>query len=213
MARERARMREILKILKREHPEAECSLAFETPFQLLVATILSAQCTDERVNQITPALFKEFPDAPAMARAPRARIEKLIQSAGFFRTKAQSISETARRLVAEHGGEVPRELDTLVGLRGVGRKTANVVLGVAYGIPGLVVDTHVGRISRRMGFTRESDPVKVERAMMEIVDRDDWTAYAHLLIRHGRAVCTARRAKCDECPVSRYCPKVGVGIK
>ena len=207
---EKRRMAEVLRILKREYPEARCSLDYETPFQLMVATILSAQCTDERVNKVTPELFKRYPDARAMAAAPLNEIEKLVQSTGFFRNKALSISETSRVLVEKYGGKVPRELDQLVALRGVGRKTANVVLGNAYGVPGLVVDTHVGRLSRRLGFTRQQDPVKVELEMMEWVPREDWTLFSHLLICHGRAVCTARGPRCEVCPLARLCPKIGV---
>ena len=204
------RMGEILKVLRREYPEACCSLDFSTPYQLMVATILSAQCTDVRVNKVTPALFRKFGTAEAMAKAPIKEIEKLIQSAGFFRTKAKSLKESARAIVAEHGGKVPSDIEKLTKLRGVGRKTANVVLGVAFGVPGLVVDTHVGRLSRRLGFTRETNPVKVEDEMMEYVPQEDWTHYGHLLIAHGRAICTARSPQCEECPVSRLCPKVGV---
>ncbi|HUP58691.1 MAG TPA: endonuclease III [Bdellovibrionota bacterium] len=206
----RARMKEILRILDREYPEAECSLTFKTPFQLLAATILSAQCTDERVNMTTPALFAKYPTAEAMARAPTRDLEKIIQSTGFFRSKAKSLQEASRALVERHGGEIPRTLEELVKLRGVGRKTANVVLGVAYGVPGLVVDTHVGRISRRLGFTKVLDPVKVERELMEVVVREMWTHYAHLMISHGRAICTARRAYCEKCPIAHLCPKIGV---
>jgi endonuclease-3 len=207
---EQNRMKEIIRVLEREYPEAECSLSFKTPFQLLVATILSAQCTDARVNMVTPVLFRKYPDAPALSKAPLKEIEKIIQSTGFFRAKALSLSEMSKSLVADYEGEVPRELDHLIKLRGVGRKTANVVLGVAYGVPGMVVDTHIGRISRRMGFTKNTDPVKVEHDMMEIVAREKWTDYGHLLIHHGRAICTSRKALCEECPVSRLCPKVGV---
>ncbi len=145
-----------------------------------------------------------------MAAAKLSEIEKIIQSTGFFRSKAKSLSEIAQVLVRDHGGEVPRDLDSLVRLRGVGRKTANVVLGNAYGVPGLVVDTHVGRLCRRMGFTRSLDPEKVEQEMMELVPREDWTLFSHLLIDHGRAICTARRAYCEKCPIAKYCPKVGV---
>lgn len=204
------RMAEILRLLKREYPEARCSLDYESPFQLLVATILSAQCTDERVNQVTPALFARFPDARSAARAKVAEIEKLIRTTGFFRSKAKSIVETAEALVEGHAGEVPADLEALTRLRGVGRKTANVVLGNAFGVPGLVVDTHVGRLCRRMGFTRETDPEKVERHMMDVVLREDWSLFSHLLIHHGRAVCSARKPQCSECTLARFCPKVGV---
>lgn len=211
LSSEQKRMKEILRVLKLAYPEAECSLSFKSPFQLLVATILSAQCTDERVNKVTPELFKRFPTAKAMAKADLKEIEKLIQSTGFFRNKAKSILETSRELVEKYQGEVPEEMEKLVALRGVGRKTANVVRGVAFGHPGLVVDTHVGRISRRLGFTKSQDPVKVEHEMMEIVPREDWVIYSHLLIDHGRAVCTSRKAMCEECDLARLCKKVGVG--
>jgi endonuclease-3 len=204
------RMGEILKILKREYPEAKCSLDYRNPFELMIATVLSAQCTDERVNKTTPELFKKFPTPRAMAKAKLKDIEKLIQSCGFFRTKALSLKSASNDLVTLHGGEVPKNLDDLVQLRGVGRKTANVVLGNAYGIAGLVVDTHVGRLSRRLGFTTETDPEKVETRMMKIVPEDDWTLFSHLLIHHGRAICTAKRALCEECPLARYCPKIGI---
>jgi endonuclease III len=207
----RARMLEVLRILKREYPEAHCSLTHESAFQLLIATILSAQCTDERVNQVTPALFRRYPGPAEMARAPLKDLEKLVQSTGFYKNKALSLKTTAQLIVEKHGGEVPRTLEELVALRGVGRKTANVVLGNVYGIPGLVVDTHVGRLTRRLGFTKAADPVKVEHEMMEIVPREDWTLFAHLLIYHGRETCTARKALCDECPLVRLCPKIGVG--
>lgn len=205
-----ARMREILRVLDRTYTEAECSLTHASPFQLLVATILSAQCTDDRVNKVTPALFARFPGAREMAAASLKEIEDLIRTTGFFHNKALSIQSTSRSLLELHGGEVPEDLEKLTALRGVGRKTANVVLGVAFGVPGLVVDTHVGRLSRRMGFTKQLDPVKVEHEMMRIVPRERWTDYAHLLIFHGRAICTARRALCEECPIARLCPKVGV---
>lgn len=208
---EKARMGEILKTLKREYPESQCSLSYSSPYQLLIATILSAQCTDERVNKVTPALFQKYPSADKMAQAPLKEIEKFIQSTGFFRSKARAILETSQELVERYNGEVPRSLDKLTNLRGVGRKTANVVLGVAYHIPGLVVDTHVKRLTFRMGFTKSKDPIKIEQEMMEIVPKEDWTIFAHLMIDHGRKICTARKAFCGECIVSRYCPKMGTG--
>jgi endonuclease-3 len=204
------RMGMVLKILEREYPESKCSLDFETPFQLLIATVLSAQCTDARVNLVTPALFKKYPTAEAMAKAKIPDLEKLIRSTGFYKNKALSLSHASRDIVKDHGGKVPDVLEELVKLRGVGRKTANVVLGVAYGTPGLVVDTHVGRLSRRLGFTKETTPEKVETAMMEVVPRERWTEFGHLMISLGRAICQARKPMCDECPVSSYCPKVGV---
>jgi endonuclease-3 len=207
---EKKRMGEILRVLKREYPEAQCSLKFKSTFQLLVATILSAQCTDERVNQVTPKLFEKFPSAKEMARADLKEIEELIKSTNFFRNKAKALLEASKSLMEKYKGEVPQDLEKLIELRGVGRKTANVVLGVAFGTPGLVVDTHVGRLSRRFGFTKEKDPVEVEHEMMKIVPQESWVEYAHLLIDHGRKICTARKAYCEECPVARYCMKVGV---
>lgn len=203
-------MAEIIRILKREYPEVRCFLDYKTPFQLLVSTILSAQCTDERVNKTTPALFARFPDAPAMAAAKVREIEKLVQSTGFYRNKAKSIHETSKILVEKYDGKVPRTLEELVELRGVGRKTANVILGNAYATPGFVVDTHVGRITRRLGFTSAADPVKVEMEVREFVPMADWSNFSLWLIAHGRAICTARRAKCEECVLARYCPKIGV---
>jgi endonuclease-3 len=199
-----------LRVLKRLYPGARCSLDYETPFHLLVATILSAQCTDERVNLVTPELFRQFPTPRDFADAPAGELEIAIRSTGFFRAKARSLRECARDLVQKHGSEVPRSLDELTELRGVGRKTANVVLGNAFGIPGVVVDTHVGRLSRRLGLTRQTDPVKVERDLMERIPKRDWTLFSHLLIHHGRAVCQARKPRCGECRLATLCPKVGV---
>ncbi len=204
------RMLEILKVLYREYPEAECSLKFETPFQLLVATMLSAQCTDDRVNRVTPGLFNVYPDAEAMAQGDLKEIESLIRSVNFYKNKSKALCETSKFLVIHHHGQVPQKMEELVKLRGVGRKTANVVLGVGFRVPSLVVDTHVGRLSRRMGFTKSSDPEKVETELVKIVPKENWTEYAHLLIAHGRKICTARKALCDSCPVQHYCPKVGV---
>ncbi len=204
---ERRRMGEIIRILKREYPEAHCYLDHASPFQLLVATILSAQCTDDRVNKTTPALFSKFPDPGAMAKAKVKELEKLVMPTGFFKTKAKAILETSKVLVEKYAGEVPRTMEELVELRGVGRKTANVILGNAYGVPGFVVDTHVGRLSRRMGFTKHADPVKLEHEVREFVPMPEWSMFSLWLIAHGRAICTARRAKCEECPLSAYCPK------
>ena len=202
------RMLSILKVLKKTYPEAKCSLNYDSPFQLLIATILSAQCTDDRVNQVTPVLFRRYPTALEMSRATLGEIEKIIRSTGFFRSKALSIQNVSQTLLEKYRGAVPRELDLLVEMRGVGRKTANVVLGNAFGIPGLVVDTHVGRISRRMGFTKAKDPVKVEEDMRGIVPKKEWVIYSHLLIAHGRAICTARKAMCEKCPLNEVCEKV-----
>ena len=203
-------MAAILGILERLYPEATTALDFGTPLQLLIATILSAQCTDERVNRVTPALFARYPDATAFAAAERAELEKLIKPTGFFRNKARSIQSCCADIVAQHGGEVPRTLEALTALHGVGRKTANVVLGNAFGTPGLVVDTHVGRVSRRLALTAAVDPVKVEYALMEIVPRDRWTLFSHWLILHGRRICVARKPRCSICPLAAHCPRVGV---
>jgi endonuclease-3 len=203
-------MLEINRILKREYPEVRCFLDFETPYQLLVATILSAQCTDDRVNKTTPALFAKYPDAKRMSLAKVSEIEKLVQPTGFYKNKAKAILETSKVLSTKYDGVVPRTMEELVELRGVGRKTANVILGNAYDTPGFVVDTHVGRITRRLGFTRSQDPVKIEFGVREFVPENEWAKFSLWLIAHGRAVCTARRAKCDECDLARYCPKIGV---
>ena len=201
----------VTKQLERDYSHAVCALNYETPVQLLVATILSAQCTDERVNIVTAKLFKRYPDAEKLAKAPIRSLEKLVQSAGFYRNKAKNIKACCQELVKEHGGEVPKNLDDLVKLAGVGRKTANVVLGTAYGIPsGVVVDTHVGRISRRLGLTEKTDPVQAERDLMEVLPTKEWIAYSHRMIYHGRAVCKARKALCGECNFIKFCPQVGV---
>ncbi|MFM7114211.1 MAG: endonuclease III [Planctomycetota bacterium] len=192
------------------YPESRCALDYENPLQLLVATILSAQCTDARVNKITPALFARFPDAKSFSSADLAEIEELIQSTGFFRNKAANIRGCCRELIDRHGGEVPRTLEELVVLPGVGRKTANVVLGHCFGVPGITVDTHVGRLSRRLGLTRHDDPVKVERDLMEQWPPGDWTITSLRLIDHGRAVCAARKPACDRCGLADLCPRVGV---
>jgi len=199
-----------IRALKRLYPGARCSLDHQSPFHLLVATILSAQCTDERVNQVTPGLFARYPAPADLAAAELPELEEAIRSTGFFRAKARSLAACARDLVAKHGGRVPDRLEDLVALRGVGRKTANVVLGNAFGIPGVVVDTHVGRLAKRLGLTAEDDPVKVEFDLMERVPRRDWTLFSHLLIHHGRAVCQARKPRCAECALARHCPKLGV---
>jgi endonuclease-3 len=201
----------IVRLLAKEYPDAECALRHATPFELLVATILSAQCTDERVNIVTPALFKKYPDPAAFAVAPLDSIEKAIQSTGFFRSKAKSIKAASQALVDRHGGNVPQELDELVELAGVGRKTANVVLGVAYGkATGVVVDTHVGRISRRLSVTAETDPVKVEADLMRILPTKEWIDFSHRVIHHGRRICVARKPNCNACVLEALCPKIGV---
>lgn len=198
---------EVLRRLYALYPDAHCELDYRNPYELAVATILSAQCTDKRVNLVTPELFGRWPDAAALAEAPREEIETVIQSTGFFRNKAKSLSGFANRVVDEHGGEVPTEMDALVALPGIGRKTANVVLGNAFGRnEGIVVDTHVQRLAKRLGLTKESDPVKVERALIPLIPRDDWTMLSHLMIWHGRRVCDARKPKCGDCALADICP-------
>lgn len=200
----------ILALLRREFPGVKTDLDHETPFELLVSTILSAQCTDKQVNLVTPALFRAYPSAQAMAHAPAQRLERLIRSTGFFKTKARSLIGCSRALVERHDGEVPREIDELVKLPGVGRKTANVVLGVAFGTPGgVVVDTHVSRLSGRLGLTREEDPAKIERDLNSLVPRDSWVEMPFLFIRHGRRTCTARRPACSACALNDLCPSAG----
>jgi endonuclease-3 len=205
-----ARVTAILDLLDHSYPAATTALHHENALQLLIATILSAQCTDERVNMTTPALFARYPDAQSLAVAPQAELETMIRSTGFFRNKARSIRECCADIVARHGGEVPRTMEELLTLRGVGRKTANVVLGNAFGVPGVVVDTHVHRLSQRLGFTAENDPVKIEFALMPIVPRERWIAFSHWLILHGRQVCAARKPRCSTCALALHCPRVGV---
>jgi len=198
---------EVLERLRRAYPDARTELQYRTPFQLLVATILSAQTTDVRVNMVTPALFARYPDADALAAADQSELEAIIRSTGFFHSKAKSLMGMARALVARYGGTVPASMDDLVTLPGVGRKTANVVLGNAYGRnDGIVVDTHVGRLAVRLGFTTESDPVKVEQVLMSLIPNADWTLISHLLIFHGRRVCTARAPACPRCVLVDICP-------
>jgi endonuclease III len=208
----RTRVKAIFRRLGKLYPEAKCALNHESPFQLLIATILSAQCTDVRVNIVTPGLFARFPDPKAFASARLSEIENAIRSTGFFRNKAKNIQTLCKVLIAKHGGKVPNNLDDLVVLPGVGRKTANVVLGNGFGIPGITVDTHVGRLSRRMAFTKLDDPVKIELQLMEIWPKKDWTLYSHRMIFHGRNVCNARKPDCANCTVKDLCPKVGVGM-
>ena len=203
----RARALEVYARLESEHPDAHCELDFRNPFELLVATILSAQCTDKRVNMTTPALFAEYPDAPALAAAPRERLEELIRSTGFFRNKAKSLLGMAGAVVERHGGAIPEAMDALVELPGVGRKTANVILGNAFGRnEGVVVDTHVARVAGRLGLTAEVDPVKIEPELAALFPRERWTMLAHLLIFHGRRICEARVPKCERCPLTDLCP-------
>ena len=205
------RARRMYRALAERYPDAHCELDFENPFQLLVATVLSAQTTDVRVNSITPALFARYPTPADMAAADRAELEAIIQPTGFFRAKADALLKLSADLVERFGGEVPGRMKDLVTLPGVGRKTANVVLGNAFGVPGITVDTHFGRLVRRFGWTAEEDPVKVEHEVGRLFPRRDWTQLSHTLIWHGRRTCHARRPACGACPVARWCPSYGVG--
>jgi len=203
----RKRVRAILDELETLYPGAECELYHKTPFQLLCATILSAQCTDERVNKVTPPLFARFPDAHAMAKAPVPVLEEMVKTTGFFRQKTKSLLGTSRILVDQHGGEVPRDAEQLRKLPGVARKTANVVMGTAFGEPsGVVVDTHVQRLALRLALTRNLTPEKIEQDLMLVVPQDEWIAFAHKLILHGRRVCFARKPDCERCPLVPHCP-------
>lgn len=205
------RVRKILRRLKKTYPDAECALIHESPFQLLVATILSAQCTDERVNSVTPTLFERFPTPQDLADASQEEVEAIVRPLGFFRSKATNIRGMAQGLVDRHDGELPRTLDELVALPGVGRKTANVVLGTAFGIAsGVVVDTHVKRISNLLGLTKSKNPDIIERDLTKILPKKEWVDYSHRLIHHGRQICIARRPRCTECPLLDVCPRVGL---
>jgi len=207
----KAQAARVVRRLKADYPAATCALENETPFELLVATVLSAQCTDERVNMVTPELFRRWPTAAEMARAPAKELESVIQSTGFFRNKAKNIKAASQAIMEQHHGEVPRDMDAMVALPGVGRKTANVVLGTAYGLAtGVVVDTHVTRVSRRLGLTKNTDPVKIEQDLMQSVPKSEWVDFAHRMIHHGRRICTARKPKCPECSMNKFCPKIGV---
>ncbi|ACK73543.1 endonuclease III [Gloeothece citriformis PCC 7424] len=202
---------EILATLEHLYPEATCSLTYETPVQLLVATILSAQCTDERVNQVTPNLFARFPDASSLANAPREDLEILIRSTGFYRNKAKNIQGACQKIVSEFGGEVPQQMEKLLSLPGVARKTANVVLAHGFGIiQGVTVDTHVKRLSGRLGLTKETDPIKIERDLMTLLPQPDWENFSIRIIYHGRAVCKARKPDCDRCKLAHLCPSAEI---
>ena len=208
---EKNHARRVVRHLAKHYADAECALNYESPFQLLIATILSAQCTDERVNIVTADLFAKYPTAYELAQATQKQVEKIVKSAGFYRAKAKNIRNCAKQLVEKHDGEIPLELEALTALPGVGRKTGNVLLGTAFGIPsGVVVDTHVGRISRRLGIAFEKDPVKVERELMAVVPKKEWIYYSHRMIHHGRAVCDARKPLCEDCSMKRFCPRIGV---
>ncbi|AFY64941.1 endonuclease III [Geitlerinema sp. PCC 7407] len=203
------RATEILVRLKRLYPDATCTLDYETPVQLLVATILSAQCTDERVNKVTPALFARFPDAEALAGAEISELEELVRSTGFYRNKAKNIRAACHRIVTEFGGKVPQRMEELLSLAGVARKTANVVSAHAFGVNlGVTVDTHVKRLSFRLGLTKHTDPIRVERDLMKLIPQPDWENWSIRLIYHGRAVCMARNPACDRCKLADLCPSV-----
>ena len=205
------RARRMHRALTEAHPDAHCELDFTTPLELAVATILSAQCTDERVNQVTPTLFKRYPTAADYAGADRGELEDLIRTTGFFRNKTSALIGLGQALVEKYGGEVPRRLPDLVGLPGICRKTANVILGNAYGVPGITVDTHFRRLVRRFGWTAEEDPVKIEHAVGGLIPKRDWTMLSHRVIFHGRRVCHSRRPACGACTLARWCPSYGTG--
>ena len=203
----RRRIGPVIRLLRRHYPRARTALLHSNPLEILVATILSAQCTDARVNTLTPALFRSYPTAEAFARADRAALEARIRPAGFYRNKARSIIGAARKIVEEHGGDVPDTMEKLVALPGVARKTANIVLAAGYGkAEGIAVDTHAGRLSRRLGLSRHEDPVKVERDLLALVPRKDWLDFNVLLVEHGRALCRARKPDCPACFLARLCP-------
>ncbi len=205
------RARKVDRVLAETYPDARCELDFADAFQLLVVTVLSAQTTDRRVNAVSPVLFASYSDAKAMAAAAREDLERIIAPLGFFRAKTDALLKLSSALVADHGGAVPPRMEDLVTLPGVGRKTANVVLGNAFGIPGITVDTHFGRLVRRLGWTEETDPVKVEHAVGALFPRGDWTMLSHHLIWHGRRACHAKKPACGACPVARWCPSYGIG--
>lgn len=208
---ESQRIRAIVATLAETYGDVTCALTHRNAFELLAATILSAQCTDERVNQQTPMLFKAYPTPQALATAKTEDVETIIKPLGFFRAKAANLMGMAKKLVEDYGGEIPQELEQLITLPGVGRKTANVVLGTAYGIPsGVVVDTHVRRITNLLGLTAQSDPVKIETDLMAILPEEEWIDFSHRLIHHGRRICIARRPRCTECPLLAVCPRVGL---
>ena len=207
----RSQARAVYRILTKTYPEIRCELDFKNPLQLILATVLSAQCTDKRVNKVTPALFRKYKNAKALAGADIADLENLVFQTGFYRAKARNIKGLATKLVTDFDGEVPRTLEELITLPGVGRKTANVVLGHAFDIPGITVDTHFGRLSRRFGWTKEMDPVKVERIVGELIPQKEWTNLSQRMIWHGRRICHSRKPACGACPIAKVCPSVGIG--
>jgi endonuclease-3 len=211
IAAKKKRASAIYRVLSKSYPDVKCELDFDSPLQLLIATVLSAQCTDKRVNSVTPALFRRYRNVEDFASAKTSELEKIIRSTGFFRAKARSIKGLSQRIVKEYGGEVPDNLADLITLPGVGRKTANVVLGHAFNTPGLTVDTHFGRLVRRFGWSKELDPVKVEFAIMELIPEKEWTNLSQRLIWHGRRVCHSRKPACGACPLDKLCPSYGIG--
>lgn len=205
------RMNSILTVLQKQYPDAVCALHYSTPFQLLIATILSAQCTDARVNMVTPHLFAEYPDAETMQKADINHLEEIIHSTGFYKAKAKNILACSQMIMNVYNGELPLDIDALILLPGVGRKTANVLLGNAFGInAGITVDTHVTRIMNALKFVKTTDAVKIEQELMPLVPQNDWTVFTHRIIEHGRAVCIARRPKCNDCVISEYCPSASM---
>ncbi|MEY3430411.1 MAG: hypothetical protein RJB30_343 [Actinomycetota bacterium] len=201
----------IYRVLTQHYPNVRCELDFNNPLQLLIATVLSAQCTDKRVNAVTPALFKRYKKVEDFAGANLRELQSIIKSTGFYRAKAKSIKGLATKIVIDYGGEVPNQLEELVKLPGVGRKTANVVLGHAFDTPGITVDTHFGRLSRRFGWTKETDPVKVEFEVMELIPEREWTNLSQRMIWHGRRICHSRKPACGACPLAKLCPSFGIG--
>ena len=211
MVQKKVRARAIYRILSKTYPNVRCELNYKTAYQLLVATVLSAQCTDKRVNQTTPALFKKYPNPLKMAQADIKDIQRLVKSTGFYRAKAKNIKTLSSKIITDFDGKVPNKLENLITLPGVGRKTANVVLGHAFGIPGITVDTHFGRLSRRFGWTKQNNPVKVEFEVGDLIPRKEWTNLSQRLIWHGRRVCHSRKPACGACPIAKYCPSYGMG--
>ena len=204
------RVLKIIDIFNKEYPDADCTLDYMSPLQLVIATQLAAQCTDARVNTVTPALFERYKTVYDFAAADESELMEYIRSTGFFRNKARNIIACCQKLISDFGGEVPKTMDELLTLPGVGRKTANLVLGDSFGIPGIVVDTHAGRLARRMGFTENTDPYRIELDLLKIVPADNQSSFCHRLVYHGRKYCTARKALCDECPINHLCPKIGI---
>ncbi len=211
MVQKKVRAREIYRILSKTYPIVRCELNYKTAYQLLVATVLSAQCTDKRVNQTTPALFRKYPNPLKMAQADIKDIQRLVKSTGFYRAKAKNIKTLSSKIITDFDGKVPKKLESLITLPGVGRKTANVVLGHAFGIPGITVDTHFGRLSRRFGWSKSLDPVKVEFEVGKLIPEKEWTNLSQRLIWHGRRVCHSRKPACGACPIAKYCSSYGMG--